>query len=392
MAGIVINDLSKYFGDVMAVKNVSLHVEEGEFLVLLGPSGCGKTTTLRCIAGVERPTGGEIYLGDRCVFSELRDVDVAPKDRNAGLVFQNYALYPHMTVEQNIAFGLKTRKFPKDIIPGRIKEVLHLVDMEGYEDRYPRQLSGGQQQRVAVARMIVARPSTLLFDEPLSNLDPKLRVSLRAHLRALHGRMGATSVYVTHDQSEAMILADRIAVMQKGEIVQIGNGDTIYHFPETISVAEFTGNPKANLIEGEVHRSENNTLLIPEADPYCIFRIHEECSTFAGLKVMIHVKPEDVDILQSSAEDEGWLKVLAVMPQGPDVLVHLRFGDREGQIIVRGSQAEYLELKQDQEVRLRFRRGNVYSLETRRIIGSFGYNISNRIESPQSRLGEDSWT
>ena len=374
MGGIQIYDLSKWYTEsIPAVRNLNLRVEDGEFLVLLGPSGCGKTTTLRCITGIETPNSGEIYLGETCVYSDSQGIDVPPRDRHAGLVFQNYALYPHMTVEKNIAFGLKSRKYPKHLIEQRVKEAISIVGLEGFEERSPSQLSGGQRQRVAVARMVAAQPEFLFFDEPLSNLDPKLRVSLRVELKRLHRKMEATSIYVTHDQAEAMILADRIAVMQNGSIVQVCNGNQLYHFPETVGIADFTGNPKTNVILGEIVRSEHGLLFLPDDDPYTIISLDDELKEHTGQRVYIHVRPEDVELLRTVDEDEGRLSVLAVMPQGADILAVLEFESRKKQIIAKAQGSFEFDMKIGQPLGVRFHRGNLYSGETGRIIGSFGY-------------------
>ncbi len=241
MGGIELRHVSKSFGKVRAISDLTLRVEEREFLTVLGPSGCGKTTTLRCLAGLEMPDSGEVWIGDRCVYSSAKGIDIAPRDRRVGLVFQNYALYPHMNVFKNVSFGLRNQHVPKPEIARRVQEVLEMVGLAGLDERWPRELSGGQQQRVAVARMVVSRPSIFLFDEPLSNLDVKLRVALRAELKHMHDRLGVTSVYVTHDQQEAMSLSDRIVVMNVGVIEQVGTPFQIYNFPETAFVAGFVG-------------------------------------------------------------------------------------------------------------------------------------------------------
>jgi multiple sugar transport system ATP-binding protein len=387
MSGIEIRSVGKWFGTVPALGDIDLHVAPGEFMVLLGPSGCGKTTLLRCIAGVEQPTSGEVYLDGRQVFSREERIEVPPKDRDTGIVFQSYALYPHMTVFQNVSFGLRVRKFQKERIRRRVREALKLVELEGFEDRYPRHLSGGQQQRVAVARTIVAHPSFLLFDEPLANLDPMLRVSLRAHLKRLHRQMGSTSLYVTHDQGEAMVLADRIAVMQQGSIEQIGTPHEVYHFPATVAVADFTGNPKTNLIQGEIHDTGERILLVPDSDPYCFIALSEECRAFAGEEVVLHTRPEDVDIRTELSEDEGRVPVIVVMHEGAHTLVHMYLGEDTRQIIARYGQEQRPEVQRGQEVQLRFRRGNIYDPATGQLRGSFGYQaISGRPNASAASL------
>jgi multiple sugar transport system ATP-binding protein len=374
MSGIEILDVSKqYEGNIQAVENLSLQVEDGEFLVLLGPSGCGKTTTLRCVSGLEIPDTGEVFLGEKQVYSADGGINVPARDRHIGMVFQNYALYPHMTVAKNIAFGLKTRKYPKSEIGVRVTEAIAAVGLDELEDRYPRELSGGQQQRVALARVLARRPRYLLFDEPLSNLDPKLRVTLRAELKSLHDHVGATSIYVTHDHNEAMILGDRIAVMENGSIVQVCSGERLYNYPETASIAAFMGNPKTNLLAGEVAHSDDGLLFVPEDDPYNMLRLSHELQEYKGQRIHLHVRPEDVSVRTQLLEDETPLTVMAVMPQGADTLVFLQFESKSGQMVVRSMVSSALDLTIGQPVGVDMSRGNVYSGSTRRIIGSFGY-------------------
>jgi ABC-type sugar transport system ATPase subunit len=249
---ITIKNLSKHFGKVTALDNVSLVIEPDTFVTLLGPSGCGKTTLLRCVAGLENPDGGEIYIDDKLVFSHPKGISLPPGQRDLGLVFQNYALWPHMKVDKNITFALEIQKMPKAEMDQRVKESLKEVQMEGYGDRYPREMSGGQQQRIALARMLAYRPKVFLMDEPLSNLDARLRMDMRTELKRLHHISGATTIYVTHDQVEALTMSTNIAVMKEGVIQQFDSPDKIYHFPANLFVADFIGNPKVNLLEGEI--------------------------------------------------------------------------------------------------------------------------------------------
>lgn len=242
MSNVILDGVRKAFdGRVNAIEHLDLHIGAGEFFVLLGPSGCGKTTTLRCIAGLEEPDGGRILLGDRSVADSERGLFVAPEKRQIGMVFQNYALWPHMTVQQNIAYPLKTRSRLDAVDHRRIADVLQLVGLQGLAERYPAELSGGQQQRVALARALVARPELMLFDEPLSNMDAQLRVRLRQDLRRIHDELGYTAVYVTHDHAEALALADRVAVMNRGRLEQVGTPSEIFLTPRTHFVAEFVG-------------------------------------------------------------------------------------------------------------------------------------------------------
>lgn len=248
MAAIEINQVSKiYTGDVHAVKSVDIDIRDGEFIVLVGPSGCGKSTLLRMVAGLEEISRGEVKIGNRVVNR------VDPAERDIAMVFQNYALYPHMTVYDNLAYGLRNRKTPKAEIDVRVAEAARMLQLEPYLDRKPRALSGGQRQRVAMGRAIVRKPAAFLFDEPLSNLDAKLRVSMRGEIKRLQRRLGTTSIYVTHDQLEAMTLADRLVVLNGGEIEQIGAPLEVYHTPASTFVASFIGSPAMSLLKGELH-------------------------------------------------------------------------------------------------------------------------------------------
>src|SRR5881409_625098 len=245
MAEVVLEHVTKRFADdVVALDDLSLEVGDGEFLILVGPSGCGKTTALRLVAGLEKPSSGFIQIGDRVVN------DVTPRDRDIAMVFQNYALYPHMTVYRNLAFGLKERKTPKPEIERRVREASAILGLDQLLKRRPAQLSGGQRQRVAMGRALVREPKAFLLDEPLSNLDAKLRVQMRAELKRIHQRLGITTVYVTHDQVEAMTLGDRIVVMSGGKALQIGRPQDVYRRPANLFVAGFIGSPPMNLLRG----------------------------------------------------------------------------------------------------------------------------------------------
>jgi len=255
MANVILKEILKKFGDVLAVNKISLEIKDQEFVVFVGPSGCGKTTTLRMIAGLEEVDGGEIYIGDVLVN------DVPPKDRDIAMVFQNYALYPHMDVYNNMAFGLKLRKFPKNEIDQRVKEAAEILGIQELLQRKPKQLSGGQRQRVAVGRAIVRHPKVFLFDEPLSNLDAKLRVQMRAELSKLHDRLKTTMIYVTHDQIEAMTMGDRIVVMRDGLVQQVGSPLELYNKPVNKFVAGFIGTPSMNFLD-VVLKKESDTLYL----------------------------------------------------------------------------------------------------------------------------------
>ena len=257
MPGVSIRGLHKRYGDVAAVDGLDLDVKPGELVALLGPSGCGKTTTLRVVAGFLAPDSGEVWVGDRCLSSPA--TVIPPERRRMGMIFQSYALWPHMTVAQNVGYGLRFSKEGRRGVPrtereGKVTEMLRVVQLAGYEQRYPGELSGGQQQRVAVARALVVEPEILLLDEPLSNLDASLREEMRFEIRRLHETFGITTLYVTHDQSEAMVISDRVAVLDQGRVAQIGTAEELFERPRTRFVAEFIG--KTNLIEGTAERSD----------------------------------------------------------------------------------------------------------------------------------------
>src|SRR5881398_2085685 len=288
MAQVLLKDLNKKYDEVHAVKDVNLHIRDKEFIVLVGPSGCGKSTTLRMVAGLEEITAGEIAIGDRVVN------DLPPKDRDIAMVFQNYALYPHMSVYDNMAFGLKMRKFPKPEIQKRVQDAAEILGIQELLKRKPRQLSGGQRQRVAVGRAIVRHPQVFLFDEPLSNLDAKLRVQMRVELKRLHDRLETTAIYVTHDQVEAMTLGDRVVVMRDGMVKQVGEPLELYERPANRFVAGFIGSPAMNFVDVTIQGDSNLTaqgtglrLGIPPS-------LEGRLGPYKGQRVTLGVRPEDL--------------------------------------------------------------------------------------------------
>jgi len=289
MVSVKLQDVVKRFGQVTAVDHVNLEIRHGEFFTILGPSGCGKTTTLRIIAGFERPDQGRVFFNNEDI------TNLPAYKRNTGMVFQNYALWPHMTVFDNVAYGLKVRKVPKDEIKRRVREVLELVKLEGLEDRYPHQLSGGQQQRVALARALVIRPNVLLLDEPLSNLDAKLRVEMREELRVLQKKLGITTIYVTHDQEEAMVLSDRVAIMNQGKIYQVGTPEEIYMKPKNIFIATFIG--KSSVLEGIVRKVKDGKVIVEcGALSICGYYPTDEVKLKEGDKVACIFRPEHFEL------------------------------------------------------------------------------------------------
>jgi multiple sugar transport system ATP-binding protein len=325
MAEVRLINVSKiYPGGVRAVDNVNLHIKDKEFLVLVGPSGCGKSTTLRMIAGLEEISEGEIYIGDRLVN------DVPPKDRDIAMVFQNYALYPHMTVEENLEFGLKLRKVPKEERKRRVREAAEILDIVHLLDRKPKALSGGQRQRVAVGRAIVRQPKVFLFDEPLSNLDAKLRVQMRTEISKLHMRLQATMIYVTHDQVEAMTMGDRIVVMKDGIVQQVDDPISLYDHPCNRFVAGFIGSPPMNFMEGTIE--ENNGLYFNEG--FIRVRIPEKFSAalkpYVGKQVIFGIRPEDIYDPSYGTElpnkQEVSARVEVIEPMGSEIYLYLTTG------------------------------------------------------------------
>jgi len=289
MAKVELKSLTKKFDEVVAVNDMSSTVEDREFVVLVGPSGCGKTTTLRMIAGLEEVTEGEIYIGDRLVN------DVPPKDRDIAMVFQNYALYPHMNVYDNMAFGLKLRRTPRPEIEKRVHEAARILKIEDLLKRKPKQLSGGQRQRVALGRAIVRDPKVFLMDEPLSNLDAKLRVQMRTEIAKLHERLNATIIYVTHDQTEAMTMADKIVIMKDGFIQQIGEPQEVYEHPDNMFVAGFIGSPAMNFLDVTV--TDNLTLKNKQFDLDTTDRIKKiiKENNLVGKEIVLGIRPEDLE-------------------------------------------------------------------------------------------------
>jgi multiple sugar transport system ATP-binding protein len=322
MAQVTLNNLIKQFSeDVIAVNSVNLEIQDKEFVVLVGPSGCGKTTTLRMVAGLEDITAGEVFIGDRLVN------DVPPKDRNIAMVFQNYALYPHMTVYRNMAFSLKLRKTPRAEIDRRVKAAADILGIGELLNRKPKQLSGGQRQRVAVGRAIVRQPEVFLFDEPLSNLDAKLRVNMRSELIKLHERLDATMIYVTHDQVEAMTMGDRIVVMRNGFIQQVGSPMEVYNQPVNQFVAGFIGSPPMNFLDGRLVQENGsvqvdvNGLRLPLTPEYA-----KKAEAYVNKEVIFGIRPEDI-VPATETQGEHMAPLTATVevlePLGAEIILEL---------------------------------------------------------------------
>ncbi|HEY3368291.1 MAG TPA: sn-glycerol-3-phosphate ABC transporter ATP-binding protein UgpC [Symbiobacteriaceae bacterium] len=324
MAKVSLQHIFKSFGDVKVVKDFNLEINDREFIVFVGPSGCGKSTTLRMIAGLEEITDGEIYIGDKLVNN------VAPKDRKIAMVFQNYALYPHMNVYENMAFGLKLRKFSKQEIDKRVKETAEILGLSNLLARKPKELSGGQRQRVALGRATVRDPAVFLMDEPLSNLDAKLRVAMRTELSKLHQRLQATTIYVTHDQVEAMTMGDRIVVMKDGIIQQVAPPQELYDYPTNLFVAGFMGSPAMNFLDGTISSDAGTfdggtfKLTLPAALAAAI-------KPYSGKKMKLGIRPEDVEadpaFIQSHPGAHVPATVEVVEPLGSEIQLHLKSGE-----------------------------------------------------------------
>jgi multiple sugar transport system ATP-binding protein len=355
MASVTYDSVTKRFGDVTAVGNLNLKIEDKEFLVLVGPSGCGKTTALRLLAGLEEITEGQILIGDRVVN------DVAPKDRDIAMVFQSYALYPHMSVYDNMAFGLKLRKTPKEEIKKRVNDAAETLGIQTLLDRKPRQLSGGQRQRVAVGRAIVREPKVFLFDEPLSNLDAKLRVETRANLSKLHVQLQTTFIYVTHDQIEAMTMASRIAVINKGLLQQVDTPQMLYDHPDNLFVAGFIGSPAMNFFKTKLVQADGKLFVDGEA-----FKVEvptakiESYSKYVNHPVIMGVRPEDI-------QDPNFLPP-GIIPQPVEGIVDVtELMGNEIQLYIRSGEHSYVarvdprtRVKMGDKVQIVFNMGNMH--------------------------------
>ncbi len=334
-----LENLTKRWGDVVGADSINLEIQDGEFVAFLGPSGCGKTTTLLMVAGIYKPTEGFIRFDERIVNQ------MAPKDRNVGMVFQSYALYPHMTVFQNIGYPLKLKKVPKEEMQKRVQRVADMMGIGHLLDRKPAQLSGGQQQRVALGRALVKEPQLLLFDEPLSNLDARLRLSMRSEIKRLQMELGITSIYVTHDQVEAMTMADRIAVMKDGRLQAYAPPEELYDQPRTLFVAGFVGNPPMNFMEVEVDRENGDYHARREGFDVVVPPDRGEKAAGRG-KVILGIRPEDVTLADEGVSGE----IYVVEPLGRDDLIDVRIGDAHVHILADPT----LRLKIGDNVKLKF--------------------------------------
>jgi len=366
MAQVSLRNVSKvYPGEVPAVKQVSLGVESREFLVIVGPSGCGKSTLLRMIAGLEEITSGEIWIGNKLVNQ------LPPKDRDIAMVFQNYALYPHMTVFDNMSFGLKLRGYSQREIQSRVRDTAQILGIEPLLQRRPKELSGGERQRVAVGRAIVRRPMVFLFDEPLSNLDAKMRVQMRTEIRKLHLRLQTTMIYVTHDQTEAMTMGDRIVVLNKGVVQQVADPLTIYEHPTNRFVASFIGSPQMNFLRGAIQRI--NGQLHFQTDR-CRLRIVDDMVSrlhpYDGKDIVFGIRPEDLYdklfVAEAPPDSTVTASVEVVEPMGSEVYLHLKIG-RHALTARVGPQARP-EINQDLDIVFDMGKAHFFDLETEQAV------------------------
>ena len=330
MSQIVLKNIDKFYGSNHVLKNLNLTVNDGEFMTLLGPSGCGKTTTLRVIAGLEKPQNGTIEMDGHLVVNAKELYFEDPGKRGMNLVFQSYALWPHMTVFQNVAFVLNVQKVPKEETKRRVMDALERMRIEQYADRYPSELSGGQQQRVAIARAIVSQPKVLLLDEPLSNLDAKLRIDMRSEIKRLHHEMGTTIVYVTHDQVEALTMSTRIAIFFEGELEQVAAPMDLYQNPISLRVADFIGNPRINFVEGQAKRGEDGGLVVTSSLGRMSFTadcLTDELPAQSSFDVVLGIRPEKIGICCQEGDGAIPASVYATQPAGSETTIHLKMGD-----------------------------------------------------------------
>jgi multiple sugar transport system ATP-binding protein len=327
MASVTFQDVEKFFASIKVIHGISVDIRDGEFMVLVGPSGCGKSTLLRMLAGLEEISGGSIAIDGKVVN------DVESKDRDIAMVFQSYALYPHMTVADNMAFSLKLRKAEPRVIEERVSKAAKILGLEPYLKRYPRELSGGQRQRVAMGRAIVRDPKVFLFDEPLSNLDAKLRVAMRAEIKALHQRLKTTTVYVTHDQVEAMTMADRIVVMHDGRVEQIGTPLDLYDHPGNLFVAQFIGSPAMNVIEGTIKRENSAGHVVSRAGVRWPLGVAAGAD---GQAVAYGVRPEHLSLAGASAPATVPAEITVVEPTGAETELLLQAGEAQIVLVTHG--------------------------------------------------------
>ena len=380
MSKIELQHIYKFYGENHVLRDISLTIEDGDFMTLLGPSGCGKTTTLRVISGLEKPQNGRMLMDGKVIIDAETAFFEEPSKRGLNLVFQSYALWPHMTAFENVAFGLKIKKFSRKEVEVRVLSALKRMRIEEYRDRYPNELSGGQQQRVAIARAIATSPKLLLLDEPLSNIDARLRIDMRAELKRLHRETGTTIIYVTHDQVEALTMSTRIALFEEGVIAQVGTPLELYTNPVSLTAADFIGNPRINLVPGKAYFDGSELRVKSELGEYRYskdaMKADEECPLQEEFDCVLGIRPEMIEIETENrgAKHTIAATVYASQPAGSETLVSLTFGSAEFLAIQIGL-SEY-EINQQVFAILHPSRMNVYNKATGRLIK---YASSKRI-------------
>ena len=368
MSRIELKHIDKYYGENHVLRDINLVIEDGDFMTLLGPSGCGKTTTLRVVSGLEKPQNGIMTIDGE----EMINADLAyyaePSKRGLNLVFQSYALWPHMTVKENIAFGLKIQKLPKDEIDRRIKDALRMMRIEEYIDRYPNELSGGQQQRVAIARAVASNPKLLLLDEPLSNLDARLRVDMRSELQRIHKELGTTIIYVTHDQVEALTMSTKIALFKAGEISQVAPPMELYMNPIDLQAADFIGNPRINFLEGKARYEDGKLYVKCELDSYVFDKadMTDEEVPNGEFDCVVAIRPEQIQIFEEEAEGRIPVQVYANQPAGSETLVSLKTGNSD--FLSKQIGLAHYDLDQTVYVSIAPEKVNVYNAKSTRLI------------------------
>ena len=351
MPEIILKNLTKRFGKFVAVNNLNLSIADRDFVTLLGPSGCGKTTTLRMIAGLETPTEGEIYIGGKLMFSAEKGIDISPDKRDVGFLFQNYALWPHMTVYNNIAFGLQNLKWSKDRIEQRVNELLQMLKIDEFVRRYPAELSGGQQQRVAIARTLATGSKVLFMDEPLSNLDAKLRMEMRTELKRLHLETDSTFVYVTHDQLEAMTLSTRICLLKEGHLQQYEAPLEVYHSPSNMFVADFVGSPNMNFIEGKANHINPDEIKLECGKLNMIFTPRSAGITLdRDQSVVVGIRPEYIHLCDHNEKGKTSGTIYSTLPSGMETVVRIDIGGQLLTCVVFGG----VDFEVNEEVQLDF--------------------------------------
>ena len=371
MSKIVLEHIDKYYGENRVLKDINLTIEDGDFMTLLGPSGCGKTTTLRVISGLEKPQNGTMTIDDRVVIDAANAFYEEPSKRGLNLVFQSYALWPHMTVYQNISFGLKIKKLSKEEIDKRVMDSLRTMRIDQYKDRYPNELSGGQQQRVAIARAIASNPKLLLLDEPLSNLDARLRIDMRVELKRLHRETGTTIVYVTHDQVEAMTMSTKVALFKAGEIAQVATPLEIYTNPIDIETADFVGSPRINLIDGKALFDGTELKVESPLGQFAFeknsLKLEEEIPQGREFDIALGIRPEVIQVYMEKPDEACFeAEVYASQPSGSETIITL---ETHG-IQFNALQVDLRNYEMNQKVWLSVepRRLNVFNKETQRLI------------------------